>query len=80
MMDNDLNAILSGVAIAAEIKRPLIEGKGPLSFLQKQEALETTDWAKLELIAERLRVELKTLVLYYQQAQAWARESGGSNY
>lgn len=77
MMDNDLNAILSGVAIAAEIKRPLIEGKGPLSFFLKAcEALETTDWAKLELIAERLRVESKTLVLYYQQAQAWAREIG----
>lgn len=77
MMDNELSAILDGVAIAPEIKRPLLEGKGPLSFFLKTcEALEETDWAKLELLAKRLKLESKTLVLYYHQAQAWVRELG----
>tara|TARA_B100000700_G_scaffold305868_1_gene380436 strand:+ start:838 stop:2052 length:1215 start_codon:yes stop_codon:yes gene_type:complete len=77
MMDNDLSAILEGVAISSEIKRTLIEGKGPLSFFLKVcEAIEASDWTKIELFAKRLRIEANTLVLYYHQAHIWVREVG----
>jgi len=74
MMDNELTVILSGVAIAKEIKRPLIEGTGPMAFfLRTCEVLEQGNWTQLERLAQRLRIKPAQLIEYYQQAQQWGQ-------
>ena len=75
ILDEQLETILDRLPLAEEIKKTLIEHKGPMGALIRQlEFIEQADWQKASLVMEKLGLDKEKTVKAYNQALAFADE------
>lgn len=80
ILDEKINVILESLPLAAAIKAPLLTGEGKIAELIKLvSAFERADWAKSDLIIEKLSLNKEHITQAYADALHWADEQSMIN-
>jgi c-di-GMP-related signal transduction protein len=77
ILDADLDVVIDPLNIEPEIKRGLISGKGTLGMLlQLAEALESSDWERIDILKLKLGVDDGDIIGSDIEAWLWVGELG----
>lgn len=72
LMDDELESLLSHIKVGNDIRRALIQRRGPIAFFMKAAtSIETANWASLASVSERLKTTEKTVIEHYRSASEW---------
>jgi EAL and modified HD-GYP domain-containing signal transduction protein len=75
ILDEELEAVLAKLPLAAEIKEPLLTRKGVMAAIIKLvEFIEHARWDKTNIVMEKLKLDKEQAVKHYNEALAWADE------
>ena len=75
ILDEELEGILAKLPLAAEIKEPLLTGKGSMAAIIKLvEFIEHAQWDKTNIVMEKLKLDKEQAVKHYNEALVWADE------
>lgn len=81
IVDEELDAILTKLPLAQEIKDTLLTREGTIATLIKLvELIEHAEWSETTIIIEQLGLEKSDVVKNYHQAISWADEQMAANY
>ena len=75
ILDEELEVVLAKLPLAAQIKDPLLTRKGTMAAIIKLvEFIEHAQWAKTNIVMEKLKLDKEQAVKHYNEALAWADE------
>lgn len=73
ILDENLETILKKLPLSDEIKKPLLTHKGTLAVVIKLvDFIEKAQWDKVDIAAEKLKLDKETVLKDYNEALAWA--------